>query len=454
MLSTIQKMIPITINSYPIEELIPKPKNPINLDTYSQINIQPKKAWELANLTRIAYRDYECFNDFENQNENPEQPKKFTLEEGRKIKGVSSNYSFIYTSNKIEECVIDQYFLSETELDSNDQELRDKFSDGYFQYKILKTYEYTSYYPLKLDVQIDRFGFIAERKNGKEKIIFVVFRGTRELAEWFNNAQFQQVPFLKTQKHPEGIHKQNIDKDLGKISLGFNKMYTEFRPGILMNNESINKISVKFDTTIRELLEKVDKLKSKRKLVEEKSIYQGIKEFFLESSYFDNKENKNASIYITGHSLGAALATIAAMDIAVIDLAQQDKIKNPINLYTFASPRVGDNIFAKAFNEFISEERINAFRFANSEDIVPKIPFPVWFKAGLDFDDNPILELTRSSFNTITGGIFDKDYQHVGEPIYFTHQAIREGKTTGTVGDNHNITQTYCGALENKKTNN
>lgn len=437
-------MIKIDITSDLNEELIPEPEKPISTKKYEKLEL--KKAWELANLTRIAYRDYECFNNFENQKQGS---KEFTLEKGRKITNVDNNYSFIYTSNKIEKNVIDKYFLSEAELDPNQQKLKDEFPDGYFQYKILKTYEYTSYYPLKLEVEIDRFGFIAERKEEGETTIFVVFRGTRELAEWFNNAQFQQVNFLKTEDEPQGIHKQQINKDLGKISLGFNKMYTEFRPGILMDNQSINQISRTIDSTIQELLKKVDKIKNKQELIEKKSIYQAIKEFFS-SDYFKDDKNKNASIYITGHSLGAALATIAAMDIAVIDLAQEDKIKNPINLYTFASPRVGDNTFAKAFNEFINETRINAFRFANSEDIVPKVPFPVWFKAGLNLDNNPILELTRSSFNIVTGGIFDKDYQHVGEPIYFTHQAIRKGKNTGTVGDNHNMTKTYCGALEKK----
>lgn len=57
------------------------------------------------------------------------------------------------------------------------------------------------------------------------------------------------------------------------------------------------------------------------------------------------------------------------------------------------------------------------------------------------------LELARNSCNKITGDIFETDYQHVGLPIYFTHQAIKKGKTTGTVGDNHNMTSSYCGAL-------
>ncbi len=149
--------------------------------------------------------------------------------------------------------------------------------------------------------------------------------------------------------------------------------------------------------------------------------------------------------------MGGALATIATMHIA-----EKDKFETSINLYTFASPRVGDNVFADKFNQLVYQNKIKAFRFANSEDIVTKVPFPVWFKSGIDLENNPLLELTRSTFNRLTGGIFDKDYQHVGIPIYFTHQARRFNndqnlKPTATVGDNHNMTATYCGALERNK---
>ena len=321
-----------------------------------------------------------------------------------------------------------------TEKDVAEMKDNAKYSDeNYYKYKIIKTYEYKSYYPTKLDVDIDRFGFVAKRKEGDKNIVFVVFRGTRELGEWFNNSQFKQVNFLEMEEYSDGV------KDYGKVSLGFNKMYTGFRPGVLIDYDNINDILRRGDTFIRGILEKIDNIEIKHK-----SIYQAVNEFF-ESEHVDN----NAAIYIAGHSLGGALATIAAMHIV-----KKDSFRTPINLYTFASPRVGDNAFADKFNQFVAANKIKAFRFANSEDIVTKVPFSVWFKSGIDLANNPLLELTRSAFNRFTGGIFDKDYQHVGYPIYFTHQARKfeqDQKTlkpTATVGDNHNMTITYCGALE------
>ncbi|HEY8138863.1 MAG TPA: lipase family protein [Methylocystis sp.] len=72
----------------------------------------------------------------------------------------------------------------------------------------------------------------------------------------------------------------------------------------------------------------------------------------------------SASIVVTGHSLGAALATLY-----VLDNALTDRIKNP-SIYTFASPRVGDATFAGAFDSL----GLASWRIANVLDIVPRVP--------------------------------------------------------------------------------
>jgi len=67
-------------------------------------------------------------------------------------------------------------------------------------------------------------------------------------------------------------------------------------------------------------------------------------------------QKNNLKIWVTGHSLGAALATLAA-----------HRYGNVQGLYTFGSPRVGDQDFKNDFN-------VNAYRFANNSDIVTKVP--------------------------------------------------------------------------------
>jgi triacylglycerol lipase len=72
-----------------------------------------------------------------------------------------------------------------------------------------------------------------------------------------------------------------------------------------------------------------------------------------------------ATVTVTGHSLGAAIATLFALDLAAHS-------KFPLTVYTLASPRVGDLTFHNVFDSTI----LNAFRIANRLDIVPKTPPP------------------------------------------------------------------------------
>lgn len=70
--------------------------------------------------------------------------------------------------------------------------------------------------------------------------------------------------------------------------------------------------------------------------------------------------------YFTGHSLGAAVATISALDIAL----KNPQLSKQIRLYTYAGPRVGDPIFAKKFSQLLP----NSYRVINLADSVPLVP--------------------------------------------------------------------------------
>jgi len=74
-------------------------------------------------------------------------------------------------------------------------------------------------------------------------------------------------------------------------------------------------------------------------------------------------------LYITGHSLGGALATLCALDVAV-----NTKFKRP-RVVTFGSPRVGDESFANTFNRKV----FHSFRVVNGGDWVPHIPLRATF---------------------------------------------------------------------------
>ena len=72
-------------------------------------------------------------------------------------------------------------------------------------------------------------------------------------------------------------------------------------------------------------------------------------------------ELKDHKIYITGHSLGGAMATICAKRL------QEEKIEVQC-LYTYGSPRVVDKRWVKSL-------QIPHYRFQNNNDVVCKVPF-------------------------------------------------------------------------------
>jgi hypothetical protein len=76
---------------------------------------------------------------------------------------------------------------------------------------------------------------------------------------------------------------------------------------------------------------------------------------------------KPRPLWMTGHSLGAALATIAA------NLGGADPSLGLQGLYTFGSPRVGDSGFGARI-------RVPVFRFRNDSDIVPHLPLGLVFR--------------------------------------------------------------------------
>ena len=96
--------------------------------------------------------------------------------------------------------------------------------------------------------------------------------------------------------------------------------------------------------------------------------------------YNDNQHQIN-EIYITGHSLGGALSSIAAFDFAQYQPTH----------YSFASPRTGNVNFATTFNHILPQ----SLRIYNVDDIVPELPPPVIFgnvyehvNKGIPFDIN------------------------------------------------------------------
>jgi triacylglycerol lipase len=113
------------------------------------------------------------------------------------------------------------------------------------------------------------------------------------------------------------------------------------------------------------------------------------------------------SLYVSGHSLGAAIATLA-----ILDIVSSTPFRTPF-LYTFGSPRVGDRAFAAEHNRTMGSR---SFRIANTADLIVSMPLPV-----------PFL------------GFFGGYFTHVETPVDFTVQEESSER-------NHDL-QTYRAAL-------
>lgn len=76
--------------------------------------------------------------------------------------------------------------------------------------------------------------------------------------------------------------------------------------------------------------------------------------------------NPSFKIISTGHSLGAAVATLAAANLRAQGYA--------IDLYTYGSPRVGNDVFVN----FVNSQPGGEFRVTHTDDPVPRLP-PIIF---------------------------------------------------------------------------
>ncbi len=100
---------------------------------------------------------------------------------------------------------------------------------------------------------------------------------------------------------------------------------------------------------------------------------------------------KGARIYITGHSQGAAVATLAHafLHYAINDPTDQYLIRNQdysLKSYVFAQPKPGNWQFAMDFAQIAGQHQ-TAFVINNSRDWVPQVPLT------LEFIDEPQTDL-------------------------------------------------------------
>ncbi len=109
-------------------------------------------------------------------------------------------------------------------------------------------------------------------------------------------------------------------------------------------------------------------------------MYEGSGDFPVESDILSDLDQllmtgDYDNLYITGHSLGAAIAALAFPD-----LSQNSSAAN-VFMYSFAGPAVGDSDFVSMYQAEYGPDRVS-WRVVNENDLVPKLP-----PTGLDCPD-------------------------------------------------------------------
>lgn len=130
------------------------------------------------------------------------------------------------------------------------------------------------------------------------------------------------------------------------------------------------------------------------------------------SKLVDQYKDEELSITVTGHSLGAAIATLNALDIVVKGYNKTTGEQNkafPVTAIVFASPRVGDANFKKLCEGL---EDLHVLRVTNEKDIVPNLPFDI-----------------PPSFS----------FKHVGEELRIDTRKSPYVKSMDDLGDFHNL---------------
>ncbi|KAH9650573.1 C2 domain-containing protein [Citrus sinensis] len=144
-------------------------------------------------------------------------------------------------------------------------------------------------------------------------------------------------------------------------------------------------------------------------------------------------------VYVTGHSLGGALATLFALELSSSQLAKQGAIF--VTMYNFGSPRVGNKRFADVYNEKVKD----SWRVVNPRDIIPTVPRlmgychvaqPVYLVAGELKDALAAMEVLKDGYQgdvigEATPDVLMKGEKELIEKILQTEinifRAIRDG---------------------------
>jgi hypothetical protein len=200
-----------------------------------------------------------------------------------------------------------------------------------------KSANFPSGYDLAANVQMSDFigaeedrkfyGFIAVSKSGPPTWVLAI-RGTVGYIEWWDDFHLELQPFSQV-------------ADGGKVAAGFLDIYATLgvmQPGQIAAEP---KSSLTFAQQVAGVVRRTAA----------------------------TGDATTAQAWATGHSLGAALVTLFVLDAAI-------NVRLVPNVFTFASPRVGDTTLVDRYDGVYRDPGVTqtSWRIDNDCDIVPDVP--------------------------------------------------------------------------------
>lgn len=139
---------------------------------------------------------------------------------------------------------------------------------------------------------------------------------------------------------------------------------------------------------------------------------------------YGDERGEDVSVTVTGHSLGSALATLSAYDLAEADAITTPNGKKAwVTVFSFSGPRVGNGRFKERFEQDLG---LKALRIVNVHDPVPKIP-------GMFFNER-VHDIVKKWAEGLPWS-----YSHVGVELLLDHKRSPFLKETSDMSCFHNL---------------
>uniref|UniRef100_A0A914X2F3 Fungal lipase-like domain-containing protein n=1 Tax=Plectus sambesii TaxID=2011161 RepID=A0A914X2F3_9BILA len=156
-------------------------------------------------------------------------------------------------------------------------------------------------------------------------------------------------------------------------------------------------------------------------------------------------KTKDYEVLFTGHSLGGALASLAAVLTVKLGFRPSDKVK----MFSFGQPRVGDSTFAFTYDRLVPF----SFRIVNKGDIVSHVPKCIWgdaFYAGSKFRNRNNVTGELPQQICISGP--EDSYYHHGTEVWYPEGMGKNAKYVVCSGNPKNEDIACSDGLYHKET--